>query len=162
MTLTIANNTVVSFHYRLLDEQGKQIESSTGRDPNVVLIGHRNVLQSLEESMLGKGAGDVLNVSLPPEKAYGLRREGTTQRIPTKHVLTKGRLQPGQAVQINTGHGARNVTVAKVGKFNIDIDTNHPLAGKTVVFDISIVDVRAATAEELSHGHAHGVGGHHH
>jgi FKBP-type peptidyl-prolyl cis-trans isomerase SlyD len=162
MTMKIAKDTVVSFHYRLLDEQGKQIESSAGRDPNVVLIGHRNVLPALEEAMLGKAAGDGVNVSLPPEKAYGLRREGAVQRIPTKHVLTKGKLQPGQAVQINTEHGARNVTVAKVGKFNIDIDTNHPLAGKTVVFDISIIDVRAASAEELSHGHAHGVGGHHH
>src|SRR5690606_3706162 len=105
-----------------------------------VLIGHRNILPGLEEAMQGKSVNETFSVTLLPEKAYGLRREGSTQRIPLKHVLTKGKLRPGQAIAINTEHGARNVTLVKAGKFNVDIDTNHPLAGKTLVFDISIVD----------------------
>lgn len=160
--MIVSNDTVVTFHYRLKHEQGDVIESSENRDPMAVLIGHRNILPGLEEAMQGKAVADTFSVTLPAEKAYGLRREGSTQRIPLKHVLTKGKLVPGQAIAINTEHGARNVTLVKAGKFNVDIDTNHPLAGKTLVFDISIADVRAATAEEISHGHAHGAGGHHH
>jgi len=66
------------------------------------------------------------------------------------------------AVKVNTDQGMRDVVVVKVGRFNVDVDTNHPLAGKTITFDISIEDVREAEAEELAHGHVHGVGGHHH
>jgi FKBP-type peptidyl-prolyl cis-trans isomerase SlyD len=160
--MIVSHDTVVTFHYQLKHEKGEVIESSDNRDPMAVLIGHRNILPGLEEAMQGKAVAEKFSVTLSPEKAYGLHREGSTQRIPLKHVLTKGKLQPGRAIAINTEHGARNVTLVKLGKFNVDIDTNHPLAGKTLVFDISIVDVRAASAEEISHGHAHGVGGHHH
>lgn len=160
--MKIANDTVVTFHYHLKDEQGVEIESSAGREATAVLIGHGNLLPALEEAMLGKAANEKFSVTLPPEKAYGLHRDGSTQRISLKHVLTKGKIKAGMAIAINTEQGARNVTVTKVGKFNVDIDTNHPLAGKTINFDIAIVDIRAATAEEISHGHAHGVGGHHH
>jgi FKBP-type peptidyl-prolyl cis-trans isomerase SlyD len=160
--MKIENDTVVSFHYQLKDDQNKEIESSASHGPTAVLIGHRNILPALEEAMQGKTVNDKFSVTLPPEKAYGLRREGSTQRIPLKHVLTKGKIKPGMAIAINTEHGTRNVTVVKMGKFNVDIDTNHPLAGKTITFDIAIVDIRAAIAEEISHGHAHGAGGHHH
>lgn len=160
--MMISNDTVVTFHYQLKHEQGELIESSEKRDPMAVLIGHRNILPGLEEAMQGKAVADKFSVTLPPEKAYGMRREGSTQRIPLKHVLTKGKLLPGQSIVINTEQGGRNVTLVKAGKFNVDIDTNHPLAGKTLVFDIAIVDVRAASAEEIAHGHAHGAGGHHH
>jgi len=160
--MIVSQDTVVTFHYQLKHEQGEVIESSENRDPMAVLIGHRNLLPGLEDALQGKAVKDVFSVTLPPEKAYGLRREGSTQRIPLKHVLTKGKLLPGQSIVINTEHGGRNVTLVKAGKFNVDIDTNHPLAGKTLVFDISIVDIRAASAEEIAHGHAHGAGGHHH
>ena len=65
-------------------------------------------------------------------------------------------------VQVNTQHGPWDAVVLKVGKFNVDIDSNHPLAGKTLSFEIEVVEVRDATSEELAHGHAHGAGGHHH
>lgn len=160
--MIVSHDTVVTFHYQLKHEQGEVIESSENRDPMAVLIGHGNILPGLEEAMQGKSVNDKFSVTLPPEKAYGLRREGSTQRIPLKHVLTKGKLLPGQSIVINTEQGGRNVTLVKAGKFNVDIDTNHPLAGKTLIFDISIVELRAASAEEIAHGHAHGAGGHHH
>ena len=65
-------------------------------------------------------------------------------------------------VAVQTEHGARQVTVLKVGKFNVDVDSNHPLAGRTLSFDIEVLEVRAASDEEMAHGHAHGAGGHHH
>ena len=83
------------------------------------------------------------------------------QRVPLKHLTSRGKLEPGQVVAVNTNQGQRAARVVKVGHFNVDLDLNHPLAGKTLVFDVEIIDVRAATAEELQHGHAHGPGGAH-
>jgi len=160
--MNIAHDTVVTFHYQLKDEQGAEIESSLQREPIAVLIGHGNILPGLEDAMIGKSVQDKLLVTLPPEKAYGPRRENSVQRVSLKHVLTKGKIREGMQIAINTEQGTRNATVVKMGKFNVDIDTNHPLAGKTITFDLSIVDIRAANAEEMSHGHAHGAGGHHH
>jgi len=161
--MNIANDTVVTFHYVLKDENGNEIESSLTRDPMAVLIGHGNILLGVEEAIMGKAVHDKVSVTLPPEKAYGLRRENSVQRVPIKHITSRSKkLMPGSQVIINTEQGGRNATVIKVGKFNVDVDTNHPLAGKTIHFDISIVDIRAATAEEISHRHAHGAGGHHH
>jgi len=74
----------------------------------------------------------------------------------------RGKLRPGQAVKINTAEGARDARILKVGKFNVDIDLNHPLAGLSLTFDIRVVDVREASEEEIAHGHVHGAGGHHH
>lgn len=160
--MNIANDTVATFHYTLKNAAGDVIESSSHNEPMAVLIGHRNVLPALEEALLGKAIGEQFSVTLPPEKAYGLRRENAQQRVPIKHLMSKGKIKPGMQVAINTEQGARHVTVIKVGKFNVDVDTNHPLAGQALTFDLTIVDVRDASAEEKAHGHAHGVGGHHH
>jgi len=100
---------------------------------------------------------------LPPERAYGLPKPDSIQRLPTKYLVNAPkRLKPGMPVSFSTNQGEKTAVLVKVGKFNVDVDTNHPLAGKAVTFDIDIRDVRAATAEELAHGHAHGQGGHHH
>src|SRR3569623_977054 len=116
--------------------------------------------------MAGKQAGDRFSVTLSPVKAYGARRSDAVQRVSFKHVMTRGNkketLQPGKVVQVNTLQGPRDVTVIKAGLKTVDVDTNHPLAGKTLSFDIEVVDVRDATTDELAHGHAHGAGGHEH
>jgi FKBP-type peptidyl-prolyl cis-trans isomerase SlyD len=101
-------------------------------------------------------------VTLEPEDAYGLRSPERLQKVPVKHLVFKGKLRPGMTVQLNTSEGRRPVTVTKVGRHSAEIDTNHPLAGKTLHFAIDILDVRQATADEISHGHAHGPGGHQH
>lgn len=160
--MLIEQNKVVLFHYRLSDEQGEAIENSYDGDPVAYLHGHRNIIQGLEQAMLGKQAGDSFETTVPPEMGYGLHKENHGQRIPIKHLLTKGRLKPGMIVSVQTEHGPRQVTVVKVGKFNVDVDTNHPFAGKVLHFAVEIVDVRDASKEEIAHGHAHGVGGHHH
>lgn len=167
--MAIENNHVVYFHYTLSDINGDVIEASQGADnenaaPVACLMGYGNILPALEDEILGKAAGDEFKVELTPEKAYGPIIDGSIQRIPIKHVAHSGskKLRPGQAVKINTDKGPRDVRIVKVGKFNVDVDTNHPLAGRTLVFDIKITDVRDATAEELAHRHVHGEGGHHH
>ena len=108
------------------------------------------------------GQGIPPSPTVPPELAYGAHDPNGIQRVPIKHLATRGKIVPGQMVAINTRQGVRHARAVKVGHFNVDLDLNHPLAGKTLVFDIEIVDVRAATKEELEHGHAHGPGGHGH
>jgi len=160
--MPIEKNTVVQFHYTLTDEQGESVESSAGGDPNAYLHGHGGIIPGLEEAMEGREAGDTFTVTVPPEKAYGPRKPDAIQRVPIKHLQGAKRWKPGMVAQVHTQQGPRHVLVAKVGHKFADVDTNHPLAGKTLTFEIEIVDVRDATAEEISHGHAHGVGGHHH
>lgn len=157
--MVVGDRTVVSFHYTLTDESGEQVESSRGRAPLSYLHGFRNILPGLEKALEGHGAGDEIEVTLPPEQAYGERQADKIQRIPAKRFKGQGRLQPGQVVSTRTARGPLQAVVVKVGRFNVDVDTNHPLAGKTLTFSIEITDVREATSEELAHGHAHGPGG---
>ncbi len=163
--MKIKKNTVVQFHYDLYDQETeKHLETSKSGDPVAVLFGHGSIVKGLEEAMDNREAGDKFRIDVPPYKGYGTRSENKQQRVPIKHLVVnkKAKLQPGMIVHIQTEHGQRQATVLKAGKFNVDVDTNHPFAGKNLSFDVEIVDVREATAEEVSHGHAHGVGGHHH
>lgn len=161
----ITNNKVVTFHYQV-NEPGKEvIENSREFGPVVYLHGHKGMLIGLEEALVGKRAGDHFSITLPPDKAYGVRREAENLRVSLKHVIgydKKTKIVAGMPVQINTPQGPREVTVVKVGLKTLDVDTNHPLAGKTLNFDLEVVDVRDATEEEIAHGHVHGDGGHHH
>lgn len=159
--MPIAANKVVVFNYVLTDETGEELERST--EPMVYLHGAGNIIRGLEEALIGHDAGETVSVTLPPERAYGLVKENAVQRVPIKHLLTKAKkYKPGQIVAVNTQEGQKNAVVVKVGRFNLDLDMNHPFAGKTLTFDVSIDSIRDANPDELSHGHAHGVDGHEH
>lgn len=162
----IQNNQVVSFHYSLseITDDGVAVDLESSREgvPLAILVGQQNMLAGVEAAMLERDVGDRFEVELSPEKAYGKRHEEAIQRVPIKHLMTKGKLRVGQLVRINSKPHPQDARVVKVGKFNVDVDANHPLAGKTLKFDIEIMEVRDATEEEISHGHAHGDGGHQH
>ena len=160
--LKAEKDRVASFHYVLSDEQGAELESSRSGDPVAALIGHGNVMPGLEAALEGRERGAHFEVTLAPDKAFGERQDDWVQRIQKKLVPRAARLRPGMPIQLQTEDGLRNVTVVKVGGSVIDVDLNHPYAGKTVTFAIELVDVREASSEELAHGHAHGAGGHHH
>ena len=160
--MTIAKDFVVRFHYTLKDDAGELLDSSEDSEPMTYLHGHGSLMAGLEEALEGKAAGDKLEVSLPPEKAFGERIEDAEQRIPVKHLGGAKKWKPGMTATVHTDQGHRQVTVLKVGHAMATVDTNHPLAGKTLHFNVEVEDVRPATAEEVSHGHAHGPGGHHH
>jgi FKBP-type peptidyl-prolyl cis-trans isomerase SlyD len=160
--MKITKDSVASFHYTLTDEAGIELETSRDSQPTVYLHGHKGILPALEAHLADKASGDVIQAILGPEEAYGAKQEESITRVPVKHLIYNGKLRPGMAVHLNTSKGRQPVTIAKVGRHSADIDTNHPLAGKTLQFDIEIVEVRAATVDELSHGHAHGPGGHQH
>ena len=164
--MLIEANTVVTFHYGMSEPGHDIIDDSRRSSPVVYLHGYQGMLKGLEDAMACKQAGDRLTVTLPPEQAYGPRHEGSQQRISIKHVINdsgkKMTYKPGSVVQLNTEHGLRPAMVLKVGLKTLDVDTNHPLAGKTLTFDVEIIGVRAATPEEIAHRHVHGDGGHHH
>lgn len=160
--MKIGPETVVSFHYTLHDESGVELESSSGGQPSIYLHGANNIIPGLETAMEGKAAGDSFSTTVEPAQAYGERKPDRVQRVPVKHLVYRGKLQAGSVVQLNTSEGTRAVTVVKAGRHSADVDTNHPLAGQSLTFEIKVDEVRAASAEELSHGHAHGPGGHHH
>lgn len=160
--MQIGPETVVSFHYTLRNESGTELETSRGGDPATYLHGANNIIPGLESAMIGRAGGDNFSATVSPEDGYGLRDPQRVQRVPIKHLSFKGKLRAGAVVQLSTSDGMRAVTVVKPGRHTADIDTNHPLAGQTLVFDIELVEIRSASAEELAHGHAHGPGGHHH
>jgi len=160
--MNIAKDTVVQFHYTLKDDKGELIESTEGKDPMAYLHGHNNIIPGLEKALEGKAVGDSFSVTIEPQDGYGERKENAMQRISLKHLQGARKWKPGMMAFVETDQGYRQVTVVKVGKFNADVDTNHPLAGMTLLFDIQIADIREASEEEKAHGHAHGVGGHHH
>lgn len=161
--MQIENGTVVSFFYTLSDAAGNTVESNRDSDAAVYLHGSKNIVPKLEAAFAGKKSGDHFELTLEPLDAYGERRTNAIQRVPAKYIKhATNKLKPGQAVQLSTNEGVTLVTVVKVGKFSVDVDTNHPLAGQPLNYAIDIAAVRAATDEEKAHGHAHGVGGHHH
>ena len=159
--MTIAANKVVAFNYVLTDETGAELERS--EEPMVYLHGKGGIIRGLEEALAGHDVGDNVSVTLPPERAYGMVRENAVQRVPIKHLLTKSKkYKAGQIVGVNTQDGQKNAVIIKVGRFNVDLDMNHPFAGKTLTFDVNVSALRDATADEISHGHAHGIDGQHH
>lgn len=161
--MLVENDKVVSFNYSILDNQKTPIEASEEGVPMAFLCGKNNILPALEKAMLGKTKGDAFDVTLEPKDAYGERREDATQKVPIKHLASKHkRLLPGMFVKLNTENGYVDASIIKAGKFMVELDLNHPFAGKTLIFKIEITDIRDATSDELAHGHAHGVGGHHH
>lgn len=159
--MKIEKDRAVRFHYTVGEVGQPATESSNGGEPLSILIGHGNIIPGLEKAMEGREAGDKFEVDVPAAEAYGERREGLTQRIPKKH-FGEQRLLPGMQVVLQTNFGPRAVTIEKVGMSVVDVDLNHPMAGKDLHFDIEIVDVREASAEEVEHGHVHGEGGHQH
>lgn len=169
--LKIEKDRVVRFHYTLFDgrlldgapgaDAQAPMETSKERDPLTILAGHGNIIPGLDKALEGHVAGDSFDVDVTAADAYGERRDGLTQRVPKKH-FGEQRLAPGMQVVLNTNFGPRAVTIEKVGMSVVDVDLNHPMAGRDLRFAIEIVDVREASAEEIEHGHVHGEGGHQH
>ncbi|MGA9854713.1 MAG: peptidylprolyl isomerase [Gammaproteobacteria bacterium] len=158
----ITKDAVVSIDYTLTDNDGAVLDSSKGQKPLDYLHGAGNIIPGLEEALEGKRTGDSLKVSVPPEKGYGTHNQALSQKVSRKMFDSKHEIKPGMRFHAEAEHGEHTVTVTAVDADNVTVDANHPLAGKTLNFDVKIVGVRAATNEELAHGHVHGAGGHHH
>jgi FKBP-type peptidyl-prolyl cis-trans isomerase SlyD len=157
---SIQKNAVANFHYSLKDTAGNAIENNHHQEKGqVYLHGYKHLVSGLETAMEGKKSGDEFEVTVAPEFGYGVRDESKTQRVPIKKLGKIGKVNVGQWVQVQTDAGASIAVVKKVGLTVVDLDLNHPLSGKALVFTIKVLGVRAATAEEIEHGHVHGEGG---
>ena len=160
--MIVEKDKAVSFHYTLNNVDGEQMETSREKDPMSYLHGANNIIPGLEKAMEGHAINDKFSVTVEPEEAYGVRNEKNVQRVPMKRLKGVGKVSVGQILNLQTNQGQVQVTVLKVGRFNVDVDGNHPLAGQALTFDVEITDIREASAEELEHKHVHGPGGHQH
>ncbi|NRA21856.1 MAG: peptidylprolyl isomerase [Oceanospirillaceae bacterium] len=160
--MKIVKDTVVQVNYVLKDAEGVILEETDTDQPIAYLQGYNNMLAGVEQALEGHAKGESVSVTLAPEQAYGKVRDDALMRIPMKHLQGAKKWRPGMIATVNSEKGRHQVTVVKLGRFMVTVDSNHPFAGKTLTFDLDIVEVRAATADEVSHRHAHGAGGHHH
>jgi FKBP-type peptidyl-prolyl cis-trans isomerase SlyD len=159
--MKVERGRVVRLHYTIRDEAGVTLESSRGREPLHYLHGKGQLLPALEASIEGEGKGHVATVTVAPADAYGERDPRGVVRAERASLPDGVEIAPGVELQADTPDGPLSFVVVAVEGDEVVLDANHPLAGKTLTFDVEVLDVRAATPEEIAHGHVHGPGGHH-
>lgn len=160
--MQITQDAVVSIHYTLTNDKGETLDSSDGGEPLVYLHGNGNLIAGLENALNGKQAGDKLSVKIVPADGYGEYNKALIQRVPRRSFRGISDVRAGMQFQMQSETGPRSVTVTHVAGDMVTVDGNHALAGQNLNFDVEVTEVRSATEEELSHGHVHGPGGHHH
>ena len=160
--MEITADKVVLIHYTLKDDAGEVLDSSSGGEPLAYIQGHGNLVPGLEKALEGKRDGSTLTVTVPPAEGYGIRDAALVQRTPKRALQGSGEIRKGMQFQGRTNDGMRVFTVTAIVGDMVTLDGNHPLADQNLHFDVEVVSVRDATAEELEHGHVHGAGGHHH
>jgi FKBP-type peptidyl-prolyl cis-trans isomerase SlyD len=161
--MRITRHKVVTIDYTLTDNGGTVLDSSEGAEPLAYIHGIGNLISGLEEALEGLAAGDSLQVTVSPEKGYGDRRDDLRQVVPRDRFETDEGIEIGMMFHTPTSDGGMQVVrVVEVSPQSVTVDGNHPLAGVTLNFAVTVTGVRDATAEEIDHGHVHGDGGHHH
>lgn len=159
--MQIGAQKAVTIGYTLKDDAGEVIDTSEGREPLTYLHGVGNIVPGLEKALDGKQAGDAVKVTVSPEDGYGVRDESQIRNIPVRK-LPDGKAKVGTRYRVQTEAGPVAALVTAVRGDFATIDANHPLAGKTLHFEVNVVEVRDATEEEITHGHVHVPGAHHH
>lgn len=155
----IAEGTVVAMDYALKDDEGTVLDQSQPGQPLSYLHGHKNIIPGLENALEGKAAGDSVEVRVAPEDGYGEPNPALEQVVPRDRFQGVESLEVGMQFQASTEQGPVSVRVVKVEDEDVTVDGNHPLAGKHLNFNVTVQDVRAATEEEIAHGHIHQEGG---
>lgn len=159
--MQIAENTVATFHYRLTDANDELIDRSEEGQPLAYLHGKGNIIPGLERAMEGKSSGDKFSVTLEPADAYGDYDDNLLYKMKRDQFTGVDELEVGMQFQAKFPDGEHIATISEIDGDDITVDGNHELAGETLNFEIEVTDVRAATDEELAHGHPHGPGGAH-
>ena len=153
--MQVEKNTVVEIDYTLKDDNGQVLDSSDGRQPLSYIQGVGNLIPGVENALEGKSPGERVQVTVPPETGYGVRDDSLVLTVERDKFSQFEDLQEGARLRMETPEGSMIFTVVKVGDGEVLVDGNHPLAGMTLNFDITIQSVREATPEELDHGHVH-------
>ncbi|MCF6437953.1 peptidylprolyl isomerase [Pseudoalteromonas luteoviolacea] len=156
--MKIAQNAVVKMHYAVLDDDQNTIDNTFDEEPLEFIIGTGFLIEGLENALIDKQAGDKISVTVKPEEGYGERNDNLTQAVP-KSMFEGIDVEVGMQFRATTDEGEQAVIVIGVEDDEVIVDGNHPLSGLTLHFDVEILDVREATADELAHGHVHGTGG---
>jgi FKBP-type peptidyl-prolyl cis-trans isomerase SlyD len=161
---TIAPNMVVTLDYTLTLDNGEVADTTQDRMPLRFLAGHAGLLPAFEDALMGLATGDESEITLAPEDAYGEFDPDAFEEVPIDAFPKDGHLQVGTVIGVHDADGdVYEAHVNEVRQDTVLLDYNHPLAGETLHFRVTVLDVRPATPEELEHGHAHGDGhGHHH
>ena len=161
--MLIANQHVVAIDYTLSNDAGEVIDSSAGAEPLVYLHGAGNIIAGLEKALAGKAVGDELDVSIEPQDAYGEYSAELITNLGREMFEGVDQLEVGMQFHASAPDGGMQiVTIRDIDGDQVTIDGNHPLAGQQLNFKVKVVSVRAASEEELAHGHVHGEGGHQH
>jgi FKBP-type peptidyl-prolyl cis-trans isomerase SlyD len=161
--MQIANDSAVLIHYKVSNSDGEVVDSSQGEEALAYIHGQGDIVPGLEQALLGKSAGDRVQVTVSAAEGYGEWEEDKVQTVPRAAFEEEGEIQAGMRFQAQAEDGDDIiVTVTRVTSEEVTVDANHPLAGQTLSFDVEVVSVRDATEEELAHGHIHGPDGHHH
>lgn len=152
---------VISFHYTLSDKAGKVQDTSRGGDPLTFLQGSGQIIPGLETALINLEKGSKKDITVPYAEAYGPYDQALIYEVP-RNKFPNEQIQIGDRFQVGKDEHYQVVTVIEISTERVVLDANHPLAGKDLTFAVEMMDIRPATPEELSHGHAHGAGGHHH
>jgi len=155
----IDQDTVARVHYTgTFPDSGEEFDSSRDGDPLTFLVGHQGMIPGFEREMMGASVGDTRSFTLEPEDAYGMPSDGMIQDVPREMFPQEMPIELGMMLMSDAGP----FRIVAITDDTVRCDFNNPMAGKTLHFEVEVMDVRAATEDELAHGHAHGPGGHHH
>ena len=160
--MKITEGMVAFFHYTLTDDAGQEIDSSRDSSPLPYMHGTGQIVPGLETALEGRQVGDTFKVSVQPADGYGDSNPALVQKVPRQAFATDQTLEPGMQFEAQGPQGGLVVVITGVTDEEVTVDANHPLAGKQLNFDVEVMEVREATAEESEHGHVHGPGGHQH
>lgn len=162
MTDKITANKVVTLSYTLHDDDGELIDQSRDGSPLLYLHGARNIVPGLEEQLEGVTEGETIKATVSPDKGYG-PRIGEPQDVPRHLFPADAQLQAGMQVVAHDDQGRQiPFFITGITEETITVDPNHPLAGETLHFEVTVEALRDATDAEIEHGHPHGPGGHQH
>lgn len=153
---------VIGFHYTLKNDAGEVLESSSGEHPALYLGGSGQILPALDKQMSAMAVGDKKSITLAAKDAYGEVNPALKMNVKIGQFPPGTEVKKGLEFRINNEAGSPMFRVLNVLGEEVFIDGNHPLAGQTLHFDVEITEKRAATKDEIAHGHAHGAGGHQH
>ncbi|UQB41273.1 peptidylprolyl isomerase [Thiomicrospira microaerophila] len=159
--MKIQKDKVAQIEYTLTNASGEVMDKSDGQ-PLAYLHGHHNLINGLEAELEGKAAGDKFTVTVPAADAYGEVEDFMIQQVPSDLFQGVDKLEVGMRFEAQSDQGMQSVEITAIEGDMVTVDANHPLAGQDLTFEVDVISVRDATEEELDHGHAHGVGGHHH
>lgn len=157
--MKIEDKKIVTLKMKVVDQEGQVMEDTPDEEPFVYLHGAGGILPALETVLSDKSAGETVTITLKPEDSYGEHNDTLIQEMPASQFEGMDELQVGDEIGGETPNGIILLTVIAIDEETVTVDANHPFAGKTLKFDLTIVDVRDATKEELEHGHAHDAEG---